>query len=24
VTGGFIQITEQDQRDLVAYMKLFD
>lgn len=24
VTGGFIQITEQDQRDLVAYMKLLD
>jgi hypothetical protein len=24
VTGGLIQITEQDRRDIVAYMKLLD
>jgi cytochrome c peroxidase len=24
VTGGFIQLTEQDQRDMVAFMKLLD
>ena len=24
VTGGFIQVTEQDQRDIVAFMKLLD
>ena len=24
VTGGFIQLTEQDQRDLVAFLKLLD